>query len=514
MDQMGLPSLEWALSHILRFGDTDIFPIPFEYQAIKHCWNIVADKLIDRDLTDYQCRASYRMLVPKPSRGYRVAVQLDPIDALVYTSSVYEVAELIERQRVPIERKVACSYRINIDSKGLLFRNPSECWNDFHSHSEELATSGLYSYVVVTDIADFYNQVSHHRVRNALELSNIPADRARNIENFLMSLSGGHSQGIPVGPSASIILAEACLDDVDTRLLRKGYIHTRYVDDIRIFCKTRFEAHQALHDLSDYLDTAHRLTLQSSKTRVYSIGQFIENELSDPEKLENQAKTRKVAQLLAELSMFYQAVEIPEDSEVLRGIAVETLAELFGISAQSPVLHQGLMRYILRKATELRTNVLHSHVLNNLEYLSPIMRDAAYYLSKTTQQKTSTHVGKALINFMRDSDLRFMPFIRIWIVHTLLNEKFGTEFEHEISELCDETDEKYGIRLFALLARQVKYLDWVREQKETWQSNRPWDKRAVIWSATVLSDDERRNWLARVQNRGDLLDEVVAKAIM
>ena len=32
-------SLDWALAHALRYGDTDVFPLPFEYEAIKHDWS-------------------------------------------------------------------------------------------------------------------------------------------------------------------------------------------------------------------------------------------------------------------------------------------------------------------------------------------------------------------------------------------------------------------------------------------------------------------------------------------
>ena len=32
-------SLEWALKHIENYGDTDIFPVPFEYEAIRYLWD-------------------------------------------------------------------------------------------------------------------------------------------------------------------------------------------------------------------------------------------------------------------------------------------------------------------------------------------------------------------------------------------------------------------------------------------------------------------------------------------
>ena len=43
-------SLDWALAHTERHGDTDVFPIPFEFQAIRFSWDEVRTKLSRRDL--------------------------------------------------------------------------------------------------------------------------------------------------------------------------------------------------------------------------------------------------------------------------------------------------------------------------------------------------------------------------------------------------------------------------------------------------------------------------------
>ncbi len=35
-DQLRPDSIEWAIAHIRRHGDTDLLPVPFEYEAIEH----------------------------------------------------------------------------------------------------------------------------------------------------------------------------------------------------------------------------------------------------------------------------------------------------------------------------------------------------------------------------------------------------------------------------------------------------------------------------------------------
>lgn len=515
MDQLNPESLDWALTHISRFGDTDIFPVPFEYDAIRHGWNRIKDELGRRDIATYECRSLRRLMVPKPEGGYRVAIQLDPLDTLTYTALIYEAAELIEKQRIPLDRKVACSYRVQIDAKGQLFRARNG-WDYFHGRSQELAESGKYAYVLIADIADFYNQISHHRVRNALEVAGVSSDRAKNFEQFLMNLTGGQSRGIPVGPSASILLAEACLSDVDMFLLRTGYVHTRYVDDFRVFCANRRDAYHALHDLCEYLYTAHRLALQSAKTGPMPIDDFLKVELLDPERLEARTKAEKLNELILMLSDYVgygDSTEVDLPPAELEEMVRENLVELFDACLARDPLHLGFARYLLRRARTLRTAVLQGRVLGNLDILAPVMRDVARYLVKTIQAKSATKVGEALIHFIETSDLAFIPFVRLWIVH-VLTEKLALEFEQPAREICETTRNQLGIRPFALLARQLDYLDWVRAQKETWQNNGPWDRRAVIWAAAVLSPDERKHWLVRVKNAGDFLDNAVAKAAL
>lgn len=272
MDCVSSTSLDWALTHIEKFGDTDIFPVPFEFQAIRHCWSWFRAEIEKLDLDKHSPRAYRRMLVPKPGGGFRAAVQLDPVDALIYTALIYEEAERIEKYRVAPSQRVACSFRVEIDPSGGFFA-PGDGRSDFHARSQELVRSRKYHHVLLADIADFYNQVALHRIGGVLESAAVPAQRAKNLERFLTELNV-HSRGLPVGPLPSTLLAEVCLNDVDTFLLGKGCPHVRYVDDFRIFCRSRREAITILHDLIEYLLTSHRLSLESSKTRVMGMRKF------------------------------------------------------------------------------------------------------------------------------------------------------------------------------------------------------------------------------------------------
>jgi hypothetical protein len=510
MDNLSEASLDWAATHIQRYGDTDIFPVPFEYEAIRHGWDELRKTISGYDLSTYEVRPLRRVLVPKHDLNFRVAVQLDPIDSIVYLALAYEAADCIESFRAPLEHRIACSYRVSKDSKGGLFRE-NNGWDDFHLKSRELAESDGFAFVLVADIADFYNHISHHRLRNALENAGVVYERAKNIENILMNFTQGNSRGIPVGPSASSLFAEACLSDVDSFLARKGYIHTRYVDDFRIFASSRSECFKIAHDLTEYLYTAHRLSLQAQKTKVIDISEFINNELIDPGEVAERSKEDRLRHLQRIVDLYEgAAAELQESNNQAERYS---LLELFSECLEEKPIHYGTLKYILRRATALRTGLLRDTVLNNISHLAPAMREVSKYIMTTTSNGYEEAVGRRLIDGLRHSDLRFLPYIQLWL-SDVLTQKMADQLRDEIVALAEENKEILGVRARALLAKRLGFIDWVREQKETWQNNSPWDRRSVIWSATALSRDELNYWLNRVKNAGDALENAIAVSVL
>jgi hypothetical protein len=510
MDNLKSESLDWALTHIRRYGDTDLFPVPFEYEAITHSWASLRSEIEKIDIATYEGRPLRRFLIPKQYIGYRIAIQLDPIDTIIYTALAYEAAEQVEKYRVPIERKIACSYRVELGAKGELFRK-NNGWDEFHSKSLELASSGHFSFVLTADIAEFYNQIGHHRIRNALELAGIDKDRSKNIENFLMNLTRGQSRGIPIGPAGSIIFSEACLGDVDNFLLRKGYVHTRYVDDFRIFCTDVHVALKALHDLTEYLYTSHRLTLQTHKCNIFGVDDFVKQEMIDPSEIEEYSKEEKlkaISDFFADYSNFDED-DLPDLDQVIR----DNLVDLFLASLANEPTHLGMIKYLLRRATSLRTGVLREAVLENIGKLSPVIREVSQYIVATTKEEYSKSIGERFKRGCEAAEYSFLPYIHYWLVEVFLK-KMSTSMESELADICNLHKPSLGVRPFALLAKKNRYTDWVREQKETWQNNNPWDKRAIIWAGQALSVDEMNYWLKRVQNAGDILDRSIAEAAL
>lgn len=517
MDKLTPDSLDWALKHISKFGDTDLLPVPFEYEAVAHSWGWLRDEIMGVELADYRVGPAQRYLVPKPGRGFRVVTQLDPIDALVYTAMIYEIADAIENVRVPASRNIACSYRVSLDGTGAFFRADNG-WPAYHTQSRTMARDNEVEAVLVADISDFYNQIYHHRLENALDDAGVSLERRQNIAGFLSQLTATQSRGIPVGPYASILLAETCLNDVDGFLLRKGYPHTRYVDDFRIFCRTRRRAVLVLHDLTEYLHTSQRLSLVPGKTRIRSKAGFLKYELRDPDEEEEAGHQSVLAKTLEELSAATtpdyggEVEEVEVNEEIINETTRENLKELFvGCVADRP-LHLGLARHLLRRATKLRTNVLLNTVMSHLDVLAPVLRDLVRYLRVVIPKTSASRYGTQILEHLQSDEYGDIPYLHLWFLELLrLRPDLA---QSDIALRAAETAEPLlGLRMTALLARVYRQGDWIRGQKEIWRNHRDWDRRAILASAAVLPKDERTHWLGMIQGTSSGLDRAVAQHI-
>lgn len=255
-------SIEWALLHVTNFYDSDFYPRLFEFEAIKQSWQNVKSYLLTLNLDEYAPKSPVISLALKPNENFRVVHQLDPIDSIIYSAVLYENAINIEIFRIPKFRKIACSYRIKTDTTGSYFEKGNTSYIDFIEQAELLADEFEGGYVLICDIADFYNQIYLHRVNNVLSESGSTSSKV--IEDFLSGLNTNVSRGIPVGPAPSILIAELIMADIDKKILSYTNNFVRYVDDIYIFFPTQEDAVVILHELTKYLYSTHRLVFESS----------------------------------------------------------------------------------------------------------------------------------------------------------------------------------------------------------------------------------------------------------
>lgn len=504
-DKIDEKAIAWAIKHLQKHGDTDIFPRPFEYLLLDT--DTVRDYVKKIDLSSYDTSDARICAVPKSGLEFRMSHQLDPIDALIYAAFIYELSGIVERNRVPVKDRVACSYRIQSSSSGDLFPSDNG-WTNYDTMSRALANR--YKYVLHVDIASFYNQIYHHRLQGALQRMGVGAQRSTNIGRFLGMFTARQSQGIPIGPAASHVLAEACLDDVDQFLMDKEFQLTRYADDFRLFVNSVRDARDALRHLTHYLYTAHRLAIQSSKTRIQLSSEFLACLESDERRKEEEDE--RILDEYVQNLIGYGDIGIEELMEDTSDESQpEVLTRLFENALDSAEVRTGTIQHLLRRS---RSPALHQLVLDNLELLIPVFRDVCLYFLSTFPEDpgTAREIGDIFIDFAQNSEYS-CEFIRMWVLHMLQDRPAMAEYR-DADTLAEKSECDLGKRPRALLAKAYHKAPWVRQQKETIMSLSSWDRRAVIYAADILPDDEKVHWLKTIKARGDTLDRAIASYLL
>ncbi|GHA73632.1 reverse transcriptase [Formosimonas limnophila] len=496
-------SLEFAKAHIIKFYDSDFFPRAFEFEAIWHSWDEVKRDLCSRNVKSLQVVTPRTMTSMKPKFGFRVVQQLDPLNTLIYTALVYLVANQIEAARAPKDSFIACSYRIDLGN-GSLF-SYGNGFAEFVSQSESL--SKQYQYVLATDITDFYNQVYLHRLSNAIESAdhNLKA-LAGDIEDFLSRLNQKASQGVPVGPAASIVLAEGVLIDIDSFLVSKGVFHTRYVDDFRIFSNSESKLFSILEELTLYMYENHRLTLSSEKTKLIGTREYAD------EILHNQYELERI-ELFEMLEMFnpysgeLEEVPVPiDDEETLANAQISILAAKV---LERKALDLGLSRALIRKAKKFKIDGLAQILLEKIDFFAPVINDVCLYLNAVSSPDFIEKHQFLVVDLSR-SALMERGLVRLWVEwyitsnKALLSNRDLAEFIRSSPNLASQ----------ACLAIALRDISWVRTHKSRLNHVGDWERRSIIRASQVLPSDEKKHWLKQVEREAlSNLDKYVAKWI-
>ncbi len=267
-----------AAADIAAHGDNDMLPFDIDTRFIADNQQELAEIAFDYfrqleadSVENNKNRISgitvynERLLAPAGPSGFRAATKIHPFWNLYLNGLGVAVAEALAPQR----SAAAWSYRFVPDGGEELFdRNSS--WRAFRGSTAATARESDEGVVVVqTDIASFYEHISHHYLEN--QLSDLFGDGrvAKQVVGLLGKCSGGRSFGLPVGGQGARALAELMLSPIDRELTVGNLNWARYVDDYVLVAASSEAAYAALskvsHALGDY-----GLNLSRNKTSMLS----------------------------------------------------------------------------------------------------------------------------------------------------------------------------------------------------------------------------------------------------
>jgi hypothetical protein len=504
---------EWAITHLSKKKDTDLFPQPFELVALAQLSDEVKKSLQITDIGSYVWHGGRSTVVPKGILSFRPATQLDPWDSLILTALIYEYGDKIERKRTAYRDEIVFSYRfLPITNEGDMYDRDAD-WPSFWSKSRERAAS-MGGYVAIADVSSYYNQIYHHALEHELSSAGIPSEVAKSIIRLCMKVTQGVSRGIPVGPHATHLLAECAFDPIDRSLLTEGYIFCRFVDDIHIFCKTREQAQIAFYDLVDILDKQQKLSLQSHKSQILSADEFIEyadRVISEAPYADLEKDVIAVIDRYSNGDRYRNidfAVLSQDDLNILSQQNLETLLHSY-LAQPDPNFVR--IRWFFRRLAQVGVPGAVPLAVSKLEQLSPAIADLAGYLLSVQGRYTGVwkDLGDQVLKGLELPIIQHSEYLNVILLDLFAN---LPPLNHVDSILQKYKASSPMIRREIIrVATAHKKDHWLRQRKEDFPSADPWLRRALIAGASTFSKDERTYWLQSLEKEGTQLEKFVAR---
>jgi nucleoside phosphorylase len=510
-------SAEIALRNIGRYGDTDIFPRPFEIGIFRDAPASALTLLarMHESFEDYFPRFppdNVSALSPVGYAGFRWSSQLDPLYNAYLLSLVLSIAADLEAARLPIASSAVFSYRLDPSAESGRLFSESIGWDTFNQSAQALAQQ--FTWVVRTDIADFYPRISHARLRETLTLACRGDPRVERILSILAQFSRGSGIGLPIGGPAARILAEAYLNPSDHILEARGIAFCRFVDDYILFADSENDAHRVLAQLAEILGENDSLSLQKLKTRIMRRNEFLrdyEHEIDadiDRETLSFLRLRLRYDPYSETAEEDYRTIqENLEGHDILGMLTREIKKSRINQQLTKKLLHAG--RFLPDHAVDAATVTLADNLRALLSVFGSVSALISSLLDRSTEDTRQFLRGRLLSLLDEDEGPPPLDLHRIAIVRLLAAVGAGDSATSgaiwkEYSESGSPLVRKECI--WAL--NRLKNIDLVRVTLGRFDRSSAWEKRALI-AASYGIDSDGKTFRDRIRASWNPFEELV-----
>lgn len=316
------------------------------------------DRLETRIVEGYRPREPEDCDIPKGGGHVRTATILDLEDEVVYTALVGEFFPKIGAAIAKYQGTVDFAYQLEKpkghDATPWVSQRFFDGWMRFKERS--VSASDRCKFVVTADISNFYPNIDHHRLVSDLRQLGIDPRSSDLLNACLTRWTGTRGRGIPQGGTASDILAKLYLAPIDSAMIRE-FTYIRYVDDMRVFCRSKREARRALLRLTHLLRD-RGLDINGSKSKILPASEArrsfgsVEHTIRSTDK----ALCREFAKYCAKVNPYDDADGFDDRPFNLRNVPLKTLESTFAehfIADRTGSFNKTLFRFLL---TRLRWN--------------------------------------------------------------------------------------------------------------------------------------------------------------
>jgi retron-type reverse transcriptase len=501
-------SLEWAIEFLHKHSDGDIFPRILEMDAIIAAKSDFISRIEGKPLSQFEPKPCRRFIVPKDDISYRQATQLSPQDSIILSALIHQHGQGIEDRR--LAKAQVFSYRFS-PTLGEGLYGSKTAWNDFwRSASKQSENSSVILYC---DIADFYNQISHHSVENQLIESGFPNQAVKWIISLLESTTAGVSRGVPIGPHAIHLIAEATLIPIDNTMQAVGLQFLRFADDVMVFCNSDKSAKSALSLIARTLDKQQRLMLQRHKTAFYPPAQFkaLCTEMIEDRPINgNEAALLKIIQKYSGGNPYMTISYDKIDPDDWKQFSEKLVSEIINEYLSKDEVDYIRLRWFYRRLTQIGHPGGLEVSIDNIEELWPCLANVCTYIAsvQSIDPDNWKKVGAKLITLLDAEEVASNEFFRLSILSLFTKNKQINHFASLASRF--QNSDASARREILLAARQNEAIDWLREHKEAYSNMDPWQKMAFLYCVSGFPPDEKRYFISHLKCDGPY-DETLAK---
>jgi Reverse transcriptase (RNA-dependent DNA polymerase) len=425
MGMISAASVRRAINHLGAFGDTDLFPRLPEMRCFLERPGAIAKDCDSLNIGQYAPVGAIETLTPKSWLGFRIAHQLTAADNVIYLAALLDCAPTLEAARLPKSDNEAFAYRFAEGDSIRVF----EPARGYHQWLAYLAAFGGPENpfaedrpAIVTDIADFYQRIYFHRIENVLQDAGCPKGASELVKKIIKATRARQSYGLPVGSTASRLLAECLLNDTDMLLRNKGVKFTRYVDDYRIEVPVGMEAHSILCQLAEHLMVTEGLSLNVTKTKMTSLKEI---KRSSKSRLQDVFTSAEMENMQALITESYGEDDDIKDEDIAANpfISAEFLLRRLDELGDKKGIDVSVFKALLRALRFLpnidATRLLEKHA--DLLYYVP--REFCLVLSAASKQNPFAGgvVKPRVMELLAMPPYSDLPYVRSWLLYLFVD---------------------------------------------------------------------------------------------
>jgi HEAT repeat protein len=508
-------NLDKSLTILKAHGCSDLFPYPFEIEAIASKWDKIKSILLQVELLSYNPRSAIKMIAPKQKYTARPILLLDPIDYLLILGFILKIAPKVEAARVSENRNIVHSCRFDPSFENDLFNQKK----DYESYQKTILSKLTnkpikITFVATADIVDFFPRVYLHRLENAICSMLKNRYEAKALMRFLEAWSAGTSYGIPTGPIFSNLLAEALLHEVDEFLLSNDIDFVRYVDDYVIFGTSESECLRGLFLLGSRLQETQGLSLNASKTRILKSEdlQAKINFYGSPDAELRRTITNNVFGGNPYTVIDYNSLT-DEQKSLIKSLDVKKI--IIHALNEEPITDISSVKFILNVLSALNRPELIDPILDNLEKLYPVSHSVGKFLNVFNQiiQSEKERIGSRLIQFLESSkyvpDFQFMWLLEPFTHSAEWNNLYG------LRRIARDYRNRLVRRQAILALGEIGDRSALLDVKTKIDDCQDWEQRAIIYACRALPQDESEAFFRSIQVQKDWrIDNMLQKAVI